>query len=60
MCGLREEEYEMYGRYKAKVSEKLSTHWGREGGGRTGRREGVDVERGYYVVTAGIHADAVG
>ena len=33
MCGLREEEYEMYGRYKAKVSEKLSTTLGVARGG---------------------------
>ena len=61
MCGLREEEYEMYGRYKAKVSEKLSTTLGvARGGEADGTTRGVDVERGYYVVTAGITPTPLG
>jgi len=51
MCGLGEDDYELYGKYKAKVSEKLSTTL-------AGRKSTTDV--GYYVVTAGITPTPLG
>ena len=52
MCGLEEDDYELYGKYKAKLSEKLST--------TLGARRGATTEKGYYVVTAGITPTPLG
>ena len=60
MCGLTEDDYEMYGRYKAKLSEKLSsTLGGREGEGDGPTCDATAVH-GYYVVTAGITPTPLG
>ena len=60
MCGLTEDDYEMYGRYKAKLSEKLSSTLG----GREGEGDGPTCDatagHGYYVVTAGITPTPLG
>jgi formate--tetrahydrofolate ligase len=50
-CGLDEDDYELYGKYKAKVSEKLSK--------TLGERKGIN-DRGYYVVMAGITPTPLG
>eukprot|EP00227_Mantoniella_beaufortii_P019538 CAMPEP_0197585826 /NCGR_PEP_ID=MMETSP1326-20131121/8002_1 /TAXON_ID=1155430 /ORGANISM="Genus nov. species nov., Strain RCC2288" /LENGTH=648 /DNA_ID=CAMNT_0043150383 /DNA_START=107 /DNA_END=2053 /DNA_ORIENTATION=+ len=46
-CGLQEEDYEPYGHYKAKISEKVVTKLGSRG-------------MGYYVVVAGINPTPLG
>ena len=61
MLGLSEDDYELYGRYKAKLSEKLSMSLGaRAGAGGRGPTCDATAGHGYYVVTAGITPTPLG
>ena len=61
MCGLTEDDYELYGKYKAKLNEKLSVTLGaRSGGSGEGPTCDARAGHGYYVVTAGITPTPLG